>query len=390
MNQGFDSREIIAAVESLLTGQITMGNRVHEFEAAFASYLGAKYAVMVNSGSSANLLAIAAACNPARARRLQPGDEVLVPAVCWSTSVWPLIQMNLRPVFVDADPDTLNVSIDDFRRRITGKTRALMAVHVLGNSAPMAELLAFTREHDLLLIEDTCESLGARADGRFLGTLGDFGTYSFYYSHHITTGEGGIVLCASAEDYELLKCLRAHGWSRELANREQIQDRYGEIDPRFLFVNLGYNVRPLEVQAAIGLEQLQRLEGMNRVRNANRDRLVSAMESHVEWRGQYGFTRPSPGTAPAWFGLTLLCAEGAGREIRSLLPELERRGVETRPIISGNFARQPALALLGVDVDPADFPGAERIHHQGFFIGLHSVPLDDTTIERLATILLTS
>jgi CDP-6-deoxy-D-xylo-4-hexulose-3-dehydrase len=179
MNQGFGADEIVAAVESLLSGQITMGARVREFERRFAEYIGAPFAVMVNSGSSANLLAMSAATNPSRLRRLHPGDEVLVPAVCWSTSVWPILQCGLRPVFVDVDPTTLNVSIDDARRRITARTRAFLSVHVLGNSCPIDPLLDLVRQYDLILIEDTCESLGSLAGGQHLGALGSFGTFSF-------------------------------------------------------------------------------------------------------------------------------------------------------------------------------------------------------------------
>src|SRR5882724_4446714 len=220
INQGFDEREIIATVDALLSGRLTLADQVRTFETRFAEMVGAKHAVMVNSGSSANLLGIAAASNPARSRRLSRGDEVLIPAVCWSTSLSPIVQMGLTPVFVDSSPETLNLDMADFRRKITPKTRAVMAVHILGNTAPMAEVLSLVKEHELLLVEDSCESLGTLFQGRHVGTLGDFGSYSFYYSHHITTGEGGMVVCNTLEDWDLLKCLRAHGWSRELSNRE--------------------------------------------------------------------------------------------------------------------------------------------------------------------------
>jgi CDP-4-dehydro-6-deoxyglucose reductase, E1 len=387
MNQGFDSREIIAAVESLLSGQITMGNLVRQFEKKFASFVGARHAVMVNSGSSANLLAVSAASNPARRNSLQRGDEILVPAVCWSTSVWPIVQLGMKPVFVDVDPATLNVSIDAVRRAITRATRGIMVVHVLGNSSPMEELLRIVEEQDLILIEDTCESLGSIALGRPLGSHGSFGTYSFYYSHHITTGEGGMVVCNDPEDRDLLRCLRAHGWSRELSTRNDVEARNPKIDPRFLFVNLGFNVRPLEVQAAFGLEQLDRLSVMTATRNENRRRLIECLQAHPAWGGQLQWTSAGKGTEPAWFGFSALLNRRTN--LPRYLRELDRRGVENRPIISGNFARQPALSLLGIQVDPANFPGAERVHDHGFFIGLHSAPLSQTTIQRLADILLT-
>jgi CDP-6-deoxy-D-xylo-4-hexulose-3-dehydrase len=386
--QGFDSREIIDAVDVLLSGRITMGERVAEFERRFASIVGAPHAIMVNSGSSANLLAVSALVNPARAGALSRGDEVLVPAVCWPTSIWPAIQLGLKAVLVDVDPSTLNMSMDDLRRKITSRSRAVMAVHILGNSSPMDELLDITRTHGLKLIEDTCESLGSRSGAKTLGTSGDFGTYSFYYSHHITTGEGGMVVCGTQEDDDLLRCLRAHGWSRELSNRTDVQAANPDIDPRFLFVNTGYNVRPTEVAAAFGLRQLERLATMNATRNRNLAMLRETLLAHPGWRDQIEFPLPSPGTEPAWFGAPMLLAERFAPRKQLYLDYLTSRGVENRPIVSGNFARQPALRLLGVDLDPAGFPGAERVGRCGFFIGLHTEPIEASDIAMLADILL--
>lgn len=388
INQGFDAREIIATVDALLSGRLTMAEQVRSFEMRFAETVGAKYAVMVNSGSSANLLALAAASNPARKRRLEPGDEVLIPAVCWSTSLSPIVQMGLRPVFVDASPETLNMDMEDLRRKVSHKTRAIMAVHILGNAAPMADLVKLVRDHDLLLIEDSCESLGARFRGQYLGTLGDFGSYSFYYSHHITTGEGGMVVCGTREDWDLLKCLRAHGWSRELSNREEIERANPEIDPRFLFVNAGYNLRPLEVQAAFGHCQLDRLALMNEVRNANRARLISAFQAHAKWQGQLQFPVASTDIEAAWFGFAALLAPKIARHHAAYLQYLSVRGVENRPVVSGNFTRQPATKLLGIQCEPRDFPGAEAISWRGFFAGLHTEPLSSEKIDRVVDIML--
>ena len=169
---------------------------------------------MVNSGSSANLLSVATACNPMRKKYLKPGDEVLIPAVCWSTSLWPLVQYNLKPVFVDIDIHTLNMNIEDLKSKITRKTKAIMCVHLLGLSSDMEEISKIAKKNNLILFEDTCESLGSKFKKKNLGTYGDFGTFSFYYSHQITSGEGGMVVCKNNEDYNILKCLRSHGWSR--------------------------------------------------------------------------------------------------------------------------------------------------------------------------------
>jgi CDP-6-deoxy-D-xylo-4-hexulose-3-dehydrase len=388
VSQSFDDREIVASVDALLNGRLTMDHQVRSFEQRFAAYIGAPYAVMVNSGSSANLLALSAASNPARRKRLMPGDEVVIPAVCWATSLWPIVQMGLKPVFVDVSPATLNMDVSDLRRKITPKTRAVMLVHVLGNAASMADVLALAKEQDLLLIEDTCESLGSRYKRQFLGTLGDFGCFSFYYSHHITTGEGGMVVCRSLEDCDLLKCLRAHGWSRELSNREHIERANEDIDPRFLFVNCGYNVRPLEVQAAFGHCQLDRLADMNDTRNTNRTRIIAALQAHPKWQGQLEFPVATENIAPTWFGLAALLGPRFARHRSRYVNQLSTRGVENRPIIGGNFTRQPAATLFGIAGDPSGFPGAEEISRRGFFVGLHTESLSDEKVDRLASILL--
>lgn len=386
--RSFDEREILAMVDTLLSGRLTMADRVKEFECKFAGFVGAKYAVMVNSGSSANLLALAVAANPMRKNHLKPGDEVLIPAICWSTSVWPLIQMGLKPVFVDVDPRTLNADLADVRRKITPKTRAMMAVHILGNSAPMKELMALVREHGLLLIEDTCESLGSKADGKTLGTFGAFGTYSFYFSHHLTTGEGGMVVCDTLEDFDLLKCLRAHGWTRELHDRKEREARHSDVDPRFCFVNVGYNFRPMEIQAAMGICQLDVIGEFNANRVANWNRLKAALRAHPKWNEQLSFPEAAPGTDPVWFGFPALLDPKLSHQQRAYLDYLTAKGVENRPVISGNFARQPALKLYQVGCKPEDFPGAETVHHRGFFIGLHTEKLTDSTLATLADIVL--
>jgi CDP-6-deoxy-D-xylo-4-hexulose-3-dehydrase len=388
IGDSFDHREIVAAVEVLLSGRLTMGEETRRFEQAFAQRVGAPFAVMVNSGSSANLIAVAAACAPGRERRLMPGDEVLVPAVCWSTSVWPLVQYGLRPVFVDVDPRTLNADPADLERRVTPKTRAIVAVHVLGNSTPIPALHALAERHGLLLIEDTCESLGSTFEGRVLGTLGDFGTYSFYFSHHITTGEGGMVVCRTQADADLLRSLRAHGWSRDLSNRAAVEQQHADVDPRFLFVHAGYNVRPLDLQAAIGQVQLARLTAMNETRNRNRERLIAALRGHPRWDGRFEFTEASPETAPAWFGFTCLLSPHFRASKGAFLAHLTASGVENRPVISGNFTRQPALRDQGIVCTPADYPGAESIDRWGFFIGIHTEVLSDELVGMLAGILL--
>ena len=388
VEQNFDADEIVAMTEVLLSGQLTMAGRVREFEKQFAQWIGSPYAVMVNSGSSANLLAVAVAMNPLRSQRLNVGDEVLVPAVCWSTSVWPLVQMGLKPVFVDVDPKTLNVSVEALKAVATPKTRGLLAVHILGNCAPMDAVLDFAKSSGWIVIEDTCESLGSKWKGRALGTLGNFGTYSFYFSHHMTTGEGGMVVCQTAEDYDLLKCLRAHGWTRELSNRADLETKHPQVDPRFLFVNAGFNFRPMEIQAALGLKQLAKLDVMNAARIQNRDRLIQALQGHSKWKKQFEFPEAPAGAIPVWFGFPAILTNET--DLQVFLKRLSAAGVENRPVVSGNFARQPGLALFNAKADIKHLPGAERVHERGFFIGLHSQLISDEKVSALADTLLGS
>src|SRR5437667_10484732 len=274
VDSSYDNQEILSCISTLLSGQLTMGQKVREFEKKFAEYCGSSYAAMVNSGSSANLRALSTLTNPVRNIHLKPGDKVAIPAVCWSTSLWPIVQMGLVPVLLDVDPCTLNLSIDSLKKSLSRhELKAILMVHILGNSTELESLLDIVHEKGLILIEDTCESLGSTFKSKMLVTLGDFGTFSFYFSHHITTIEGGMVLAKTEEDFDLLKCLRTHGWSREQSNRAQLERENPHIDPRFLFINVGYNLRPMEIQAAFGLEQLKRLNIMNQHRRHNFQRI---------------------------------------------------------------------------------------------------------------------
>jgi CDP-4-dehydro-6-deoxyglucose reductase, E1 len=384
VDSSYDNQEILRCFETLLSGQLTMGRRVLEFERAFASHIGVKHAVMVNSGSSANLLAVSAVINPLRSKRLSAGDHVAVPAVCWSTSVWPLVQLGLKPVLVDVDPATLNLSIDSLKAALVRyPLKGLMMVHVLGNSTDLSELISLANHQGLVLIEDTCESLGSAFNGKALGTIGDFGTFSFFFSHHMTTIEGGMVVTNRQEDYDLLKCLRAHGWSREQSNREELEAMNREIDPRFLFINVGFNVRPMEIQAAFGLEQLGRLDEMNRNRRMNTTLIRRAFVESPRWREQLLFPVSPPGLDACWFGFPFLVNPSVPLDYRRFTGQLMKLKIDTRPIVSGNMDLQPAVRLFDVERGMSPFSGAQQIHDRGVFIGVHTKPLDVARVEWL-------
>lgn len=377
--------DIINIMKVLLTENFTMGEQVSKFEKIFAEYIGVKHALMVNSGSSANLIALSALTNHKRSKKLLPGDEVLVPALCWSTSVFPIIQCNLEPIFVDVDPQSLNIDLNDLESKITNKTKAIVLVHVLGNCTNMQKLMEIVNKHNLILVEDTCESLGSKYDDKYLGSMGTFGTYSFYYSHHITTMEGGMVVCNDDDDFELIKCLRAHGWTRSLKDKEQIQAQYPDLDSRFTFVNLGYNVRPMEIQAAMGIGQLQKLKLKNDTRKINYNKIKNKIEN--DSRNNFlSFPKETENADIIWFGITLFLNDKI--KLSNYLDYLTESGVENRPIITGNMVRQPVIKDLYPNLDPKTFIGAEKCHFNGCFVGLPSSLMSDELIDELVDILL--
>jgi CDP-4-dehydro-6-deoxyglucose reductase, E1 len=373
----FGEDEINAAIDVLRSSFVTMGQKCLEFEKAFETTLGTPNAIFVNSGSSANLLAFFALANAllplnGGKRRLTPGSEVIVPAVTWSTTIWPIVQAGGVPVLVDSDPATLQMDVNAVRGAISEKTVAICPVHVLGNAVPMDPILELARQHKLWVVEDTCEALGTRQQGRFVGTLGDIGTYSFFFSHHITTIEGGMTITPHDELAELFRCQRAHGWTRHLKARKEVEAKHSEIDPRFLFVNTGFNLRPTEINAAFGLHQIRKLEAFNQRRAS------IAQKWHQEFAGiiDAGHFRPMVTTASTdstWFGFPVICRDRSERD--RLQNYLEENGIETRPIICGNLARQPAFELIPHRI-AGPLKGADRIMDCGVFWASHPLMSD--------------
>ena len=275
----FGEEEIQAAVDVMRSTMVTQGSKVREFEKAFWPH---SHSVASNSGSSANLLAIAALKSRGL---LNDYDEVIVSALSWSTTAWPLVQHNLVPVFVDCNPFTLNMDVTKLERAITPSTKAIMPVHVYGNPCDMGFLTAFCDERGLILIEDCCEAMGATYDGKPVGSFGSLGTFSFYFSHHLTTLEGGITVTPHPLLADTMRIQRSHGWIRDVEDRTPYE-RYGDFDPRFLFVDSGYNLRLNEVQAAIGLVQVPKLQGFVQKRRAAHDGLNEALGMYEYFRFQ--------------------------------------------------------------------------------------------------------
>ncbi len=370
----FSSEDIIAGAKTLLKKQITMSVLTKKFEKEFAKYVGAKYALMVNSGSSANLLSLFALINPMKNNNLKPGDECLIPALCWSTSLWPIVQSGLKPKFVDIDKQTLNISIEQIKKKITKKTKAIVAVHVLGNSTNMDELQKIIKKRKIYLIEDTCESLGSKYKNKYLGTFGDFGTYSFYYSHQITSGEGGMIVCNDKKNYEIIHSLRAHGWDRGLKKNSS---------KKFNFINSGFNLRPNEISAAIAYSQLKRLNSFKKTRKDNRVKIIKKLKNSKKWSDQFTFVDSIKNLNPSWFGLPILINKPFLKKKKKFLKYLDDNFFETRPIISGNFINQPSIKLYKLNSSKDRFPKAQEIEDRGFFIGIHVKPITEEILNNL-------
>ena len=350
----FDEEEVAVAVAVLRSKNVTQGEKVKEFEKAFWP---TGHAVACNSGSSANLLAISAL---KASGRLKDGDEVIVSALSWSTTVFPLIQHNLIPVIVDCEPDTLNMEMKKAEKAISVKTKAIMPVHVYGNPCDMKALYDLSGDYGLVVIEDCCEAMGAEHDGVPVGVSADVATFSFYFSHHITTLEGGMVVTNDAELADMLRIQRSHGWLRD-SDRE-VPDG---MDRKFCFVELGYNFRLTEVQAAIGLCQLPKLGDIIARRHAAHSAYVNAL-SHIPY---LRFQKETENGKSSCFGFSIVL-DGAPFTVKELRQYLESRGIETRPIICGNIAKQPVMAKYEHRVF-GDLRNATHVMQNGFSIGVH-------------------
>ena len=364
----FGWEEVWEGIECLLSANVTMGNKVREFESLFAQYLGARHAIMVNSGSSANLLALSILANPATENRIQPGDEIITPAVTWATTVFPIINCGALPVLVDVDPETFNLDVGKIEEAVTEKTRAIMVVHLLGNPCDMKKVLDIARAHNLVVIEDACEAHGAEFDGRKVGSLGDLATFSFYFSHHISTIEGGMIVTNEEGYAEQARSMRSFGWTRDLKDAQQVAAEHSDIDPRFLFINPGYNLRPTEIQGAFGIHQIKKLDGYIETR---RDNARFWTENLKEYSDYLWAHEERPGTRHVWFGYPLTVSPGAPFTRKQIVDFLEEKGVETRPIMAGNFADQPVMRHLPYR-KVGDLPHSTLVMRNAFLFGNHS------------------
>ncbi len=355
--------EIDAINRVIESKRFTMGEKTKEFEKYFASFFGSKYAVMVNSGSSANLIAIAALIYSGK---LKKGDEVIVPAISWSTTYFPLYQYGLKLKFIDINIKTLNMETQQLESAIGPRTRAIFAVNLLGNPNDYTKILSLCDKYDLILIEDNCEAMGAKYGNKYAGTFGKISTFSMFYSHHICTMEGGVAVTDDEELWQFMLPLRAHGWTRDLPKSSTIyQKSENEFYESYNFILPGYNLRPLEIEAATGIEQLRKLDKILSVRreNARCFRNLFANNADIEIQEEIGLS--------SWFGFSLILKNRLKNKRDLVVEKLAQNGIETRPIVAGNFVRNECIKFFNYELN-GPLINADYVHENGFFIGNHS------------------
>ena len=359
------------AIQSVLDSKMfTMGEYVKQYETQFAKTFGSKYAVMVSSGSTANLLMIAALFFTKKPR-LKKGDEIIVPAVSWSTTYYPLQQYGLRVKFVDIDINTLNIDIESLKEAVTDSTKAILTVNLLGNPNNFDEINKIIGGRDIILLEDNCESMGATFNNKCAGTFGLMGTFSSFYSHHIATMEGGCIVTDDEEIYHILLCIRAHGWTRNLPKKNKVTGVKSDdqFEESFKFVLPGYNVRPLEMSGAIGIEQLKKLPRFISVRRKNAEYFLDKFKDHP-----YLDVQQETGES-SWFGFSFIIKKDSGVIRKQLVENLNSAGIECRPIVTGNFLKNTDVLKYFDYTVHNNVDNAEYLDKNGLFVGNHQIEL---------------
>lgn len=369
----WDQNEIDALHRVIASDRYSMGVEVKSFEQHFATYFGSKYAVMVNSGSSANLLMTAALAFTKNATlKLTPGDEVIVPAVSWPTTYYPLNQYGLHLRFVDIDIETLNYDLSALESAVTEKTKAIMVVNLLGNPNNFDEINRIIDGRNIIILEDNCESMGATFNGKQAGTFGVMGSFSCFFSHHISTMEGGVVVTDDEELYHVMLVLRAHGWTRNLPKFNHVTGEKSEdaFEESFRFVLPGYNLRPLEMSGALGIEQLKKLPDLINGRRKNGAVLQQKLANNPVFMIQKEIGNSS------WFGFSLVLREEARIKREIFVRKLSQLGFECRPIVGGNFAKNEVMKYFDYSVH-GNLKNADYIDQNGLFVGNHHYAINE-------------
>ena len=365
----WDDKELQAIQSVIDKDSYTMGDSVAQFEQDFAKFINRKYCVMVSSGSAANLIATAALFytkNP----MLKRGDEVIVPAVSWSTTYFPLQQYGLKLKFVDIDLDTLNYDLEALHSAITSNTKMIMVVNLLGNPNDFDVINSFIKNKDIFIFEDNCESMGAEYKDKQAGTFGIVSSFSTFFSHHMATMEGGFVATDDEELYHILLSLRAHGWTRNLPQQNNVSNKSDDwFEESFRFILPGYNVRPVEMSGAIGIEQLKKLPSFLKQRRENAKLFVELFKDHPDFIIQKDIDNSS------WFGFSLIIKPESSLKRKDVISKLQKNNIDCRPIVTGNFTRNEAMKYFDYETHQ-ELKNADYLHENGFFVGNSQIDLE--------------
>lgn len=395
----YDEKEMQAMADSVLDFRLTLGPRGREFITDFLKATGMKHGLVVNSGSSANLVAISALCSPNLPRPLVPGDEVITAALAFPTTLNPIVQNGLVPVFVDVEEGTYNLDVGKLDQALSERTRAIVLAHTLGNPVGMDAVMDFALAHNLYVVEDCCDALDSRVGGRLCGTFGDFSTYSFYAAHHITMGEGGAVLTNSLELYR--QALSIRDWGRACYCQTGEESPMGACghrfdthfdglpdgyDHKYVYNNIGYNLKPLDIQCALGVEQLKKLPLFTQKRREHFQRLYDGLKGHED---VFILPRALPNAEPSWFAFPLTVRDGAGFTRKELVLWLEENNIETRMLFAGNILRHPAYRKINCRTS-GTLTNTSKVLEDTFFIGVYpglTDPMIDWMLNRIETFL---
>ena len=395
----FDERELVSLVDASLDFWLTYGRFSKRFEDDLAAFLGLKHCLLVNSGSSANMLAFAALTSQRLGeRRITPGDEVITVAAGFPTTIAPIVQFGAVPVFVDVVLETGNVDPALLAGALSPRTKAVMLAHTLGNTFDVDAVTAFCRENGLWLIEDNCDSLGSKWRGRYTGSLGDIGTSSFYPPHHMTMGEGGAVYTDNDELAAILLSMR--DWGRDCICAPGVDNKCGErfsqqfgtlpfgYDHKYVYSEFGFNLKVSDMQAAIGVEQLQKLPEFTKARRRNFDTLSRLLAPAAD---VLVLPEPTPGAEPSWFGFLMSVREGAGVTRDEIVRALEAAKVQTRMLFAGNMVRQPAFDAMRASGEgyrvAGELANTDRIMNDAFWIGVYP-GMTEEMLEHMANVIL--
>jgi CDP-6-deoxy-D-xylo-4-hexulose-3-dehydrase len=387
---GLEQADIQKVVEILESGNLTMGAQVRTFESLMANYLGVDHFIMVNSGSSANLLMFEYLLRPSNGKPyLQPGDGVLVPAIAWPTTIWPIIQLGLVPIFVDVNRETFDIDLESARKAISlskSPVKAIFPIHPLGYAIPPSKLRSFANEFSLVLVNDVCESLGSWSEGLHAGIEGLAASFSFYFSHHITTMEGGGIATNSLEIADDLRSMRSHGWSRDRSDSSSMTEGLSLADSKFRFLTTGYNVRPTEIQAGIGINQVTKVNDFVDRRRSLANRVAEAVaETPLNLMGNVDFSNPDSTQGHSWMMIALSVEAGSG--LKLMFQEfLEKNEVETRPVLTGNFLHQPAMKKLNGFISDVSLENTDWVAEHCFLIGAHHDFTDEQITHLIETL----